>query len=81
MHYGFERKSSLLTLQEDRGDFDILYLRNKDKWYLGKLKGIGTNINHSLSFFKKKLKNMIKLFLQEAVLVRMRVCCLEVYYK
>ena len=61
MHHGFERKSSLLTLQEDRGDFDILYLRNKDKWYLGKLKGIGTNINHSLSFFKKKLKKYDKI--------------------
>ena len=54
MHRGFERKTSLMQLKYERSDFDVLYLRNQFKWYLGGLNGIGKNINHTLAFLKKE---------------------------
>ena len=53
-HTGFERKTSLMELKYKRNDFDVLYLRNQKKWYLGGLKGIGKNINHTIAFLKKE---------------------------
>ena len=53
-HHGFERKSSLMKLKYERNDFDVLYLRNNGKWYLGGLSGIGKNINHTIAFLKKE---------------------------
>ena len=53
-HEGFERKSSLMKLKYERKDFDVLYLRNPYKWYLGGLTGIGKNINHTIAFLKKE---------------------------
>ena len=53
-HVGFERKSSLIQLQYERNDFDLLFLRNYRKWYLGGLNKIGKNINHTISFLKKE---------------------------
>ena len=53
-HHGFERKTSLMKLKYERNDFDVLYLRNQNKWYLGGLKGIGKNINHTIAFLKKE---------------------------
>ena len=50
----FQRKTSLLELREKRNDIDVLYLRNRGKWYLGGLKGIGKNINHTIAFLKKE---------------------------
>ena len=59
-HKGFERKTSLMTLKYERNDFDVLYLRNFIKWYLGGLNGIGKNINHTLAFLKKEFFNYDK---------------------
>lgn len=53
-HDGFERKTSLMKLKYERNDFDVLYLRNQNKWYLGGLTGIGKNINHTIAFLKKE---------------------------
>ena len=53
-HVGFERKSSLIQLKYQRNDFDLLFLRNYRKWYLGGLNKIGKNINHTISFLKKE---------------------------
>ena len=53
-HHGFERKSSLMKLKYERNDFDVLYLRNSGKWYLGGLSGIGKTINHTIAFLKKE---------------------------
>ena len=53
-HDGFERKTSLMHLKYERNDFDVLYLRNQNKWYLGGLKGIGKNINCTIAFLKKE---------------------------
>ena len=53
-HDGFERKSSLMKLKYERNDLDVLSLRNDSKWYLGGLKGIGKNINHTISFLRKE---------------------------
>ena len=53
-HTGFERKTSLTKLKYQRNDFDVLYLRNQNKWYLGGLNGIGKNINHTIVFLKKE---------------------------
>lgn len=50
----FQRKTSLMELKYERNDFDVLYLRNQNKWYLGGLKGIGKNINHTIAFLKKE---------------------------
>ena len=50
----FQRKTSLLELREKRNDFDVLYLRNRGKWNIGGLKGIGKNINHTIAFLKKE---------------------------
>ena len=72
-HGGFDRKGSLINLKYDNNNFDILYLRDMNyfttgrgrnrkerlvgRWYLGGLKGIGKNINHTLSFLKKQINN------------------------
>lgn len=53
-HSGFERKSSLMKLKYECNNFDVLYLRNHGKWYLGGLSGIGKNINHTIAFLKKE---------------------------
>ena len=53
-HTGFARKTSLMKLKYERNDFDVLYLRNNSKWYLGGLKGIGKNIWHTIAFLKKE---------------------------
>ena len=50
----FQRKSSLMKLKYERNDFDVLYLRNQNKWYLGGLSGIGKNINHTIAFLKRE---------------------------
>jgi len=50
----FERKTSLMQLKYQSNNFDVLYLRNQNKWYLGGLNGIGKNINCTLSFLKKE---------------------------
>jgi hypothetical protein len=50
----FQRKTSLMELKYHRNDFDVLYLRNLNKWYLGGLTGIGNNINHTIAFLKKE---------------------------
>ena len=53
-HSGFARKTSLMKLKYQRNNFDVLYLRNLNKWYIGGLKGIGKNINHTIEFLKKE---------------------------
>jgi hypothetical protein len=53
IHYGFERKKSLVNLRKEFPTFDILYMRNKDGWYVEKLNGIGNNINDTISFFNE----------------------------
>jgi hypothetical protein len=50
----FERKRHLMRLKYKHNNFDVLYLRNKDEWYLGELNGIGTDIWHTIEFFKKE---------------------------
>ena len=59
-HTGFEQKKSLMQLKYQRNDFDVLYFRNKDKWYLGGLNGIGKNINHTIAFLKKEFSKYDK---------------------
>jgi len=51
-HTGFERKTSLMKLKYEHNNFDVLYLRNFKKWYLGGLNGIGNNINCTIKFLK-----------------------------
>jgi len=53
-HHGFAPKSSVMKLKYERNDFDVLYLRNAVKWYLGGLKGIGKNINCTIAFLKRE---------------------------
>lgn len=56
-HDGFARKKSLIKLRSNLpGDdsFDILYIRNRGGWYLGELKGIGENVNHTITFLKNE---------------------------
>ncbi len=53
-HEGFARKTSLMELKYKHNNFDVLYLRNFKKWYIGGLNGIGKNINHTISFLKKE---------------------------
>ena len=50
----FQRKRGLMELKYKRNDFDVLYLKNQNKWYLGSLKGIGKNINHTIAFLRKE---------------------------
>lgn len=50
----FQQKTSLMELKYKRNDFDVLYLRNQSKWYLGGLNGIGKNINCTIAFLKKE---------------------------
>lgn len=50
----FNFKGTLINLKYERNDFDILYLRNNQKWYLGGLVGIGKNIEHTQAFLKKE---------------------------
>lgn len=53
-HTGFERKSSLMKLKYERNDFDVLYLRSwKRNMYIGKLNGIGKNINCTIAFLRR----------------------------
>lgn len=60
-HDGFERKKSLLDLKYNKKyNIDILYLRNRRKWYLGGLPGIGKNIIHTKSFLKNIFRNYNK---------------------
>ena len=59
-HTGFAQKTSLVDLMLNRNDFDILYLRNRAKWYLGGLKGIGKNITHTTAFLKKQFADYDK---------------------
>ena len=59
-HGGFERKKSLIKLKYQRNDFDVLYLRNQNKWYLGGLNGIGKNINCTIAFLKKEFSKYDK---------------------
>jgi hypothetical protein len=59
-HGGFERKTSLMKLKYERKDIDVLYLRNQFQWYLGGLKGIGKNINCTISFLKKEFSKYDK---------------------
>lgn len=60
-HDGFERKESLLDLKYNKKyNIDILYLRNRRKWYLGGLPGIGKNIIHTKSFLKNIFGNYNK---------------------
>lgn len=56
----FPRKTSLMELKYQRNDFDVLYLRNQNKWYLGGLKGIGKNINHTIAFLEKEFSKYDK---------------------
>ena len=56
----FQRKTSLMTLKYERNDFDVLYLRNQYKWYLGGLNGIGKNINCTIAFLKKEFSKYDK---------------------
>ena len=53
-HDGFERKTSLMKLRFEKNNFDVLYLRNRHQWYIGGLKGIGKNIDHTLAFLRKQ---------------------------
>lgn len=53
-HDGFERKTSLMKLRFEKNNFDVLYLRNRHRWYMGGLNGVGKNINHTLAFLKKQ---------------------------
>ena len=85
-HGGFDRKGSLINLKYDNNNFDILYLRDMNyftmsigrnrkerlvgRWYLGGLKGIGKNINHTLSFLKKQINNYDNDFYRN----KMRIC-------
>ena len=80
-HSGFARKSSLMQLKYQRNDFDVIYFRNKDKWYLGGLNGIGKNINHTIAFLKTEFASTTKLFVRELVQVVMLVYYLEVYFQ
>lgn len=59
-HDGFERKTSLIKLKFEYNNFDVLYLRNQRGWYLGGLKGIGKNINHTIAFLKKEFSKYDK---------------------
>ena len=40
---------------------DILYMKDESKqWYLGGLNGIGKNINHTIAFLRREIKNYDK---------------------
>ena len=59
-HDGFERKQSLINFKNKRNDFDILYLRNRARWYLNDLVGIGDCIDDTILFIENELKNYDK---------------------
>jgi hypothetical protein len=59
-HDGFERKGTLMNLRDKRTDFDVLYLRNRNQWFLGELLGPGTNSRHTLDFLKKEFSRYDK---------------------
>ena len=61
-HEGFARKTSLMELKYKRNDFDVLYLRNFNRWYIGGLNGIGKNINHTIAFLKKEFAKYDKVY-------------------
>jgi hypothetical protein len=50
----YDRKSSLLKLKYERNDFDILYIKKPRTWYLGGIRGIGKNVNHTIAFLRKE---------------------------
>lgn len=56
----FQRKTTLLKLRYEKNNFDILFLRNQQQWYLGGLNGIGKNIVHTSAFFKKEFSKYDK---------------------
>ena len=59
-HTGFERKTSLMELKYQRNDFDVMYLRNRRRWYLGKLVGIGSDIDDTIKFLQKEFSKYDK---------------------
>lgn len=59
-HDGFAQKTSLVDLMFKRNDFDLMYFRNRAKWFLGGLKGIGKNITHTTAFLKKQFADYDK---------------------
>jgi hypothetical protein len=54
MKYFFQHKKTLIKLKYEQNNFDMLYLRDQEKWYLGELNGIGKNIDDTLFFLKKE---------------------------
>lgn len=54
-HSGFERKTTLLEQKYNQNaEFDILYMRSPETWYLNGLSGIGTCIDHTIEFLKEQ---------------------------
>lgn len=56
----YERKSSILQLKYDRNDFDVLYLKSPGTWYLGGIRGVGKNVNNTISFLKSEFSKYEK---------------------
>ena len=56
----FQYKESLTKLKYEQNNFDMLYLRDQNKWYLGGLNGIGKNIDDTLFFLKKEFSKYDK---------------------
>jgi hypothetical protein len=55
-HTGFERKKTLTSEKyESNLNFDILYIRNQLGWYLGEMKGIGSDFYDTLEFLKDQI--------------------------
>lgn len=61
-HCGFERKNSLLNFSKDC-PIDILYIRDRQNWYMGSLKGIGEKIEDTINFLKTECKNYKKVIM------------------
>jgi hypothetical protein len=59
-HNGFERKTSLVNLKYQENDFDILFIRNRRRWYIGELNGIGKSIADTISFFESEFSKYDK---------------------
>ena len=56
----FQHKKTLVKLKYEQNNFDMLYLRDQKKWYLGELNGIGKNIDDTLFFLKKEFSKYDK---------------------
>ena len=57
-HTGFERKKTLTSAKyQSNLNFDILYIRNQLGWYLGKLKGIGSDFYDTLAFLENQISS------------------------